>query len=78
LLYNFALEFAIRKVQGNHGRSEFNVIHQFLECADDINIVGSNLNTIKKVTEAVLEGTREVGLEANTEKNKRVCFVTKM
>jgi hypothetical protein len=44
--------------------------HQLLPYDDDINIMGENIDTIKKNTEAVLDTNKEVGLEVNLEKTK--------
>jgi hypothetical protein len=48
LLFNFTLEHAIRKVQENQAGLKLIWSHQLLAYADDVNLLGGNIDTIKK------------------------------
>jgi hypothetical protein len=48
LLFNCALEYAIRRVQINQDGLKLNGIHQLLVYADDVNVWGRSVCTIRK------------------------------
>jgi len=48
LLFTFALGYAIRRVWVNQDGLKLNDTHQCVVCADEVNIIGGNIHTVKK------------------------------
>jgi hypothetical protein len=49
---------------------KLNGTHQFLAYADDVNLLEDNIDTIQKITETLIDASKEVGLEIDVEKTK--------
>jgi len=67
LLFNFALEHTIRRVQANHDGLKLNDTHQLLVYAVDVNILEGSLRTI-------VVASKETGLEVNAGKTKYIVM----
>jgi len=54
LLFNFALEYAIRRVQVNQDGLKLNGTHQLLVYVVDVNILGGSVHIVKENAEFVI------------------------
>ena len=68
--FNLALEYAIRRVQVNQDGLKLHGTHQLLVYADDLNILGGGVYSIKENEEALEMASKEIELEVNADKTK--------
>ena len=67
LLFNFTLEYAIKKVQDY---LDMNGTHQVLAYADDVNLIGDSIRTVERNADVLLNACKDIGLAVNTGKTK--------
>ncbi|KAJ4444402.1 hypothetical protein ANN_06194 [Periplaneta americana] len=75
LLFNFPLEYAIRKVQDNRQGLELNGLHQLLVYADDVNMLEKIHKRLGENTEILLEASKAIGLN-KSRKDKVYDYVS--
>ena len=54
----------------NQDGLKLNGTHQLLAYADDVNILGGSIHTLKENAETLVAATREIGLEVSADKTK--------
>ena len=59
LFFNFALVYAIRRIQVNQNVLKLNGAHQLLVYADDVNVLGGSIHTVKENAEALVVASKE-------------------
>jgi len=75
LLFKLALDYAIRRVQVIQDGLKLNGTHQLLVYADDVNILGGSVHTVKENAEALVVASKEIGLEVNADKTKYLVML---
>jgi hypothetical protein len=54
---------------------KLNEIKQLLAYADDVNLLGDNIDTINKNAESFIDASNDIGLEINVEKPNICCYI---
>ena len=60
IFYNFALEYAIKRVHVNQEGLKLNVTHQPLVNTNDVNVLEGSVHTIRKNAEAYVVARRRL------------------
>ena len=74
LLFASALQYAIKRVKVNQDGLKLNGTYQRLVYADDVNILGGSVHTVKENAEAMVVSSKERGLEVNADETKYVVM----
>jgi hypothetical protein len=74
LFFNFALEYAIKRLKVNQDGLKLNGALQHL-FHTDVNILGGSVHTIKKNTETLVVASKKIGIEVNADKTKNMVIL---
>ena len=69
-LFNFTLEYAIRKVQKTNLELDINATHQVLIYVDDVNLIGVDIRIIERNADVLLKYCTNIGSTVNRGKTK--------
>ena len=69
-VFNYILDYSIRRVQENKEGLKLNGTHQLVVYADCVNILGESVHNVKKNEEALIVASKETGLDVNADKTK--------
>jgi hypothetical protein len=64
----------MRRVQVNQDGLKLNGTHQLLVYADDVNLLGGSIHTVKKNIEALIIVSKETGQEVNAGRTNYVVM----
>jgi hypothetical protein len=53
---------------------KLNGTRQLLVCVNDVNLLGDNKDSIKRNTQTLIDASKEIGLEVNTEKTRHMLL----
>ena len=67
MLFNFALEYAVKRVLVNQDGLKLNGSLQLLVYADDVSILGGSIHIIKKNRATLVYASKDSGLEINAD-----------
>jgi len=70
LLFNFELEYAILKIQGDKKGLSLNGLKQLFVYADDVDLIGDDIDAVQSNTDALVEACDEIGLQVSKDKTK--------
>jgi len=70
MLYHHCFSTLLKRVQVSQDCLKLNGTHQLLVYADDVNMVGGSVHTVKENEEALVVTSKEIGLEVNADESK--------
>jgi len=70
LLFNFVLEYAIKRVKENQDGLKLSSKYHLLVYADGVSILGVGVSSMEKNMDTLVVANKETGLEVNADKTK--------
>jgi len=74
IAFQLCLEYAIWRVQVNLDGLKLDGTHQLMGYADNVNILGGSVNTMKENGEMLVVASMELGLEVNADESKYMAM----